>query len=202
MARRPRPGREIKAKLSIDTASMNRLLQKLAQLKEVTREEIAKKALLAGGEIVKNEMITRGPGPGIDMQFKPPADLWKGGADREIKQTIAKGGLYLAVGPDKAHWYYRFTEFGVQPHEVRKRKTTRNQRAARKVGIKRADMAKGKRRAKPVMSWVQGSERIFARKVSGFAAKPFIRPAIDNSAAETTKAIAQVLATEIEKAAR
>jgi HK97 gp10 family phage protein len=202
-------GKEIRAKLTISPESLSRFKAALSQLREVTREAIVKEALLAGGEVVHDAVERRAPGPHIEVEFAKGSQLNTGRATGDMKKEIRSSGLYVVVGPDKEHWHYRFSEFGSSEHGVSKRKRTRFKQYASRHNISASALRtykNGKARKagnlKPVMSWMQGGKRIFARKVRGMAAKPFMRPGVDESEKETMQAIMQVLIREIKKASK
>jgi HK97 gp10 family phage protein len=207
--RRPPPGKEIKAKLAIDPVSLKRFEQALLELKQAAREDAIDEALMAGAKVVKAAQQKRAPGPYIEIEFvKNVASLAKGGASGLMKKTLSGHARYVAIGPDKAHWYYRFRESGSKVHGA-KRKRTRYQQFASKNGIKARDLrtfAKmGNRKAgrlKPAMSWVQNGERVFVRMVRGISANPFVRPSVDENEAAINGAMIKVLRSEIEKAAK
>lgn len=86
-----------------------------------------------------------------------------------IEQTPAR--VEVDVGPTREAWHYRFFETGVQPHEV----TPTTARALR-IG-----------------------DRFAARATpGGFAARPFMRPAIDENQSQVEAAAGEVLREAIE----
>lgn len=162
--------------------------------------EAVDEALLAGAEIVQSAQVRRAPGPYIEIEFvKSVKTLQKGSATGLMKKDLSGKARYVAIGPDKKHWYYRFHEFGTKAHGVTKRKRTRNQQASSRSRTKGSNASK-KAKVRPMMSWVQGGERIFARQVRGFAARPFVRPSVDENQAAISKAMADVLRRKILKA--
>jgi len=201
-ARKPPRGKEIMAKLAFDPDSLKRFERALLQLKEAAREEVIDEALTAGAKVVAAAQIRRAPGPYIEIEFvKNVASLQKGSATGLMKKNISSKSRFIAIGPDKKHWYYRFHEFGTKVHGVAKRKRTRAQQTAARTRVKRTPASK-RSRTRPMMSWVQGGERIFARQVSGIPAKPFIRPSIDDNGTTINTAMGKVMSREIKKAAK
>lgn len=145
------------ARFAVDIAKQCAELQK--QFKRmgaaVTRSQLLD-ALEAGGEVVRAAANAKAPGPHVVMQ-----------RDKQIVETLAT----VSIGPDKAHWYYRFAETGAQPHEISPR-TRKRLRAVK---------------------FTSGGEVEFARVVAhpGMGARPFLRPAIlenERRAAEVTAA--------------
>lgn len=75
--------------------------------------------------------------------------------------------VQMRIGPDKDHWFHRFFEFGAQPHEI---------------GLKNAQALRF------------GAEPIFARSGDhpGMAARPFLRPAIDENGDQVLEAMGRI----------
>lgn len=73
----------------------------------------------------------------------------------------------IEIGPDKEHWYYMFFEVGAQPHEIKPRKVG---------GLQ-----------------FPGSEGEFIVRMlashQGMAARPFLRPAMDDKKDEAEEAV-------------
>jgi HK97 gp10 family phage protein len=199
------PSKNIRATLRIDPRSLEAHNRKLKQLAAVTREEVVKKALLAGGSLILGAANSRAPGPHIIMKIVKGSNLSKS------VPNINPEGLYVAVGPDKAHWYYRWKEYGVKAHSVTKRKRTRYQQYLKKQGVRISKARKHRTGEKmkrttgstrPAMVFSLDGKLIFARKVRGFPAKPFLRPAADSQGANAIRMIGKVLDQEIKKVAR
>ena len=94
-----------------------------------------------------------------------------GVADAQHARPYAPAGRAVAeIGPDADHWYYRFAETGAGRHEIK---------------------------AAPGGALVfEGREDTqFAKKVDhpGFAARPFLRPAIEGRQSDATHAAAAEL---------
>jgi len=70
--------------------------------------------------------------------------------------SVSKKQVVIAVGPDKEHWYYQFLETGSPPHTIMPSE-------------------------KSALRWPDGDEAVFTSVVKhpGMAARPFLRPAID-----------------------
>lgn len=87
----------------------------------------------------------------------------------------SSGKATIDVGPDNEHWYYRFFELGVQPHEIRPRKKS----------------------GKKALSF----DDIVVKSVShpGMAARPFLRPVADARSDEVAAAFGRHLAAIIER---
>lgn len=194
-SRKPGFGKEIKASLRIDKQSLADMLKALRTLALAARREVVEKALLAGGNVAQAEMQKRAPGPYIEVEFVRGGSIKKGTASGSEKKAIQLTGVYVAVGPDSDHWYYKFTDSGTKAHGVTKRKRTRMQQHTR-----RRDLTLRARNLKPAMAWKQGGRWIFTRKVRGMSARPFMQPAMDAAHNDIMAAIGQTFAEEFEKA--
>jgi hypothetical protein len=205
MARRPsfRNTKNIQARLRIDPASLAEHNRKLKKLAAAVRMEIIKDALMAGGAVIQIAAASKAPGPYIGLDVMTGVQLtkkWRSGTAQGIKPDA----LYVAVGPDEDHWYYRFPEYGVKAHAVTRRKRTRKEIQARFSSPRSARSSIRKQFAgrKPAMVFSIDGKLIFTRKVKGFAKKPFLKPAAENNEGAALKALGDVLAQEIEKAAK
>lgn len=195
---RPPRGKEIKAKFEFTPESLRSFERAMLELMSVADPEFMDEALLEGAEVVKAAQQRRAPGPFIEIELVKSVDnLKKGSATGLMKKDLSGKARYVAIGPDKKHWYYRFAESGVKSHGV-KRKRTRGQQAEAK-GKRRSDASKKKGR-RPVMSWLQGGQRVFTRWRRGFAARPFVRASIDDNQAVINEAMAELLRKKIMKA--
>jgi HK97 gp10 family phage protein len=195
----------IRGRLEIDPKSIAQFDTTLAKLAKAVREEVIKRALQSGGEVIEAAAESKAPGPHIVTVVMTGAELmkgWKSSAAQGIKST----GFYGVVGPDEDHWYYRFSEYGVKPHGVTKRKRTRSKQYMKKHNMSREQGASmlGKRRmsrnARPTMRIFFGGKEVFARKVQGYAAKPFLRPAVDAAGSAALNRMADTIGSEIQKA--
>lgn len=203
----PRPSfkraKNIQARIQVDPKSLAELNRKMERLAKVTREEVLTLALAAGGAVIESAAEQKAPGPYIGVEVVKGSELMKGWRSAGA-QGIKPNALYVAIGPDKEHWYYRFHEYGVKAHGVQKRKRTRKEIDARIAQGRTARSRLKKQFAgkRPAMVFSIDGKLIFARKVKGYAAKPFLRPAADSQGPAAMQAIGQVLKREIEKAAR
>ena len=210
MARVKRPNfrntKNIRANVRIDPQSLAEFNTDLRRLGQATRVDVTKEALEAGGMVIHDAAEQKAPGPHIEIKVMRGSELakrWRSSGAQGIKAD----GWYVAIGPDKAHWYYRFAEYGTKTHGVRRRSTRRMQ-GLRKQGMKASAARKqqiGKRTVgstKPAMVFTINGKLIFARKVRGVAAKPFLRPAADTQGNAAVQAMGKVLKREIERAAR
>lgn len=133
---------------------LKRLLEKAGQ----AAKGMLKEAGLAGGEVIQEKAISDAPGPGI----------WCG------VDKIGDNFVEIAIGPLREKWYYRFFEFGAQPHEIRP-----DERDALLIaGEKFAAVA---------------------YSTGGVAAQPFLRPALDVKQDEAVKAVGEVLWEVLER---
>lgn len=204
-AKRPnfRNTKNVRARITIEPKSLAEFNRKLERLAKAVREEVVTLALAAGGAVIESAAEQRAPGPHIGVEVMKGSELmkgWRSGAAQGIKPNA----LYVAIGPDKEHWYYRFHEYGVKAHSVTKRKRTRKEIDAR-IAQGREARSRLKRQfagKRPAMVFSIDGKLIFARKVKGYAAKPFLRPAADSQGPAAMQAIGAVLKREIEKAAR
>lgn len=203
----PRPSfrnaKNIQGRLRIDPKSLEQFHKKLRRLEQVTRVEVVTKALEAGGLLIHNAAEQKAPGPHIEYQVMRGSQLmrrWRSAGAQGIKPEA----LYVAIGPDKDHWYYRFAEYGVQAHGVKKRKRTRAELTARKTQGRSAYRSLRRQFAgkTPSMVFSIDGKLIFAKKVRGQPKKPFLRPAADSQGNAAIQAVGKVLKVEIEKAAR
>lgn len=87
---------------------------------------------------------------------------------------VGTSSVVVAVGPDDDHWYYRYVEFGAGPHDIQ---------------------------GHPLVVFY-GDEGLAFRpgvRHPGMGARPFLRPAIDESEDAAIAALSEVLRREIEK---
>ena len=178
MARRAPMSGNVKAKLSLDPASYADFKRALKQLERAVRKEVIESALTAGGTIIHRAAQSRAPGK-IEMQLIGGRTLRKR-VDRKFSQVVKANAKLMAIGPDAAHWYYRFFEFGATRHDLRVKKA----KALRFEGSDGIVFAKR------------------AKQTGGVRMRPFLRPAVDGNKAAAVQAMGTVLRREIEKAAR
>lgn len=129
-------------------------------------------AVSNGSDLVKDISIRTGPGPYIITETARP---WTD----KVKA--------YEIGPDKAHWYYRFFEFGVQPFEInmitkRSKRTAIDKKRSAKLG--RNVAVRGRPIHSPFRAVKFSPTDIYSVvHPKGFAAKPFLRKAVrDNNA--------------------
>lgn len=113
------------------------------------RVEILVAATLEGAKPVLDEANRLAPGPDI-----------------KVKVEVDKGGKVATarIGPDEEHWFYRFFETGVTPHEINA-------------------LQSKKKNPKGFLAFEGEKGLIFTKVVKnagGVAAKPFLRPALDH----------------------
>lgn len=79
----------------------------------------------------------------------------------------------VAIGPDKDHWYYKFLESGAQPHEIS---------------------------SATALVFEGDSGIVVTRAVAhtGMAARPFLRPAVDENEGKATEAVGDVIRRAVE----
>lgn len=114
-------------------------------------KRVLRTAMLAASEPVVDTGNARAPGPHIDAEVV----------------SASEGKVTVAVGPDKAHWYYVFLERGAAAHEI------------------------------PGPLVFEGREGLIRlESVSphpGMAARPFLRPAFDEKQGAAEDAASAVL---------
>ena len=204
MARpRLRQSTNVRGKLSVDPKSLVEFERAMKRLEQAVRREVVERALLSGGGIIHDAAENKAPGPYIEIEIMTGAELMKGWSSAGT-QGIKSNGIYAVIGPDDKHWFYRFQEYGVKAHGVKKRKRTRKEITLRaqsprsnRRSIKMAFAGK-----RPSMVFTIDGKLIFARKVKGHAAHPFLRPAVDTSGDAAITQMGRVMGAEIEKAAR
>lgn len=192
----------IRAQLKIDPASWKEFEKAMKQIEIAVRKQSLEKAMLAGGEIIRSAAESKAPGPYIEMEVMTGSELIRGWKRSAQAQGFKADAVYAVIGPDKAHWHYRFSEYGVKAHGVTQRKRTRKQQDFRVKKIRSRDVRPSLKTARPRMVFEMNGELVFAKTVRGFAARPFLRPAIDTQGATALKTVGNVLGAEIEKAAR
>lgn len=204
----PRRAKNIRAQLRIDPRSLDDHKRRLKRLESAVRIEVIRRALGEGGKLIQRAANTRAPGPHVIIEVLTGTELargWRAASARGVKSD----GIYVAIGPDRTHWYYRFMEYGVKAHSVGRRKRTRYQQHLGKQGVRISKARKYRTGAKqarttgstrPAMVFTIDGRLIFARKVAGFAARPFLRPAVDSQGDAAIAALGRELEREIKKA--
>jgi HK97 gp10 family phage protein len=176
---RPRMPGNVKAKLSIDSKSYAEFKAALKALERAVRKEIIEKALRAGGTIIYTDADAKAPGPGVVMEIVGGRSLRKR-VDPKFANVIKSNGKFAAIGPDKKHWHYRFSEFGARPHDIK----------ARKSGMIVFEGKDG-------LVFVRA-----AKRTGGVPKRPFLRPAVDKNKDAAVRAMADVLKREIDAAGK
>lgn len=140
-------------KITVTLEGGDELVAALRELGMGVRAEV-RRATVAGAEVIRDQARALAPGPHVEVEVV----------------SATQNGAQVDIGPDQAHWYYRFFETGAAPHEI--------------VG-------------KPLLALEGGA---VVRRVShpGMAAAPFLRPAHDASQGEATDAMGAVLRQRIE----
>lgn len=115
-------------------------------------------ATLAGAEVIAAAADGLAPGPHIEAEVT----------------SASAGKIEVAIGPDKEHWYYRFSETGTAPHEIE---------GSSMLAFEGDE------------GWVR--TRQVAHK--GMAARPFLRPAHDAKSLEAEAKLGTVVRERIEQ---
>lgn len=178
MATRPRMAGNISARLRLDPATFAKHKTALKLLERVDRKEVIEAALMAGGEIIHAAAEAKAPGK-LELVIVGGRSLRKK-VDAKLAQIVKANGKFAAIGPSLDKWYYRFFEFGATKHDIKPYK-------GRAISFKGRDGM---------------VFRGFAKNTGGVRMRPFMRPAVDNQGANAIKALGEVLAREIEKAAK
>ncbi len=140
---------------------LDALTRKLREVGAASRS-VFREAAEAGAHVVQRHAIANAPGPHIGVEIE---------VESGTKATAS-------IGPLKHKWFYRFREFGTKAHKAKKGRGKRSFYSyLKKIG--RSDLAATE--PVPVMAWKQGGQSIFARKVRGVSAKPFLQPAIQRT---------------------
>lgn len=145
----------MKAEFKIEgDAELKAILQKLGaglvQAVQFATEE--------GAEVAKEAAEWRGPGPHIEMKVK----------------KVGPGRAEVAIGPDRAHWYYGLFETGVSAHEI-------------------------DGHVKKALRFSYGGEEVILKRVKhpGMAAEPFLRPALEENQERIKEAMGEVFVQRI-----
>jgi HK97 gp10 family phage protein len=121
-------------------------------------QSVFREAAEAGGRVIQRHANANAPGPHIGIEVKVE------NAERAV----------ASVGPKKEKWFYRFRELGTKEHGP-KHKRTRFQSYLKKVGATVSD------RRVSMLRWYVNGQPIFARRVRGVSAKPFLQPAMQRT---------------------
>lgn len=131
-------------------------------------QAVFREAAEAGAQVVQRHANANAPGPHIGVVVDVQS------AERAV----------ASIGPKKEKWFYRFREFGTKEHGP-KHKKTRFQSYLKKVGSTVSD------KRVSMLRWYEGGQPIFARKVRGVSAKPFLQPAMQRTD-EIVEAVGEV----------
>jgi len=104
--------------------------------------ESVEAATAKGAEVAVQAAKQRAPGPFIEAEV----------------MKVEKGKAEIKIGPDKAHWYYIFTETGASRHEI-------------------------DGHVRKALKFSYGGEEVILKSVRhpGMAASPFLRPALEEN---------------------
>lgn len=134
----------------LGTEELNRKFRELlSETKAVLQE-----AALKGAEVMQAAANDKAPGPHIQTHVSKRRALW----------------AEVEIGPDRAHWYYQFLEYGAQPHTIAPHKAK-------------------------MLRWFMDTGPVYARLVRhpGIPAEPFLRPAFDESQDAAKDAAGEVI---------
>ena len=135
------------------------LLAKLAAM-GVNVGKVLEAAVTAGSELIAEGARSKAPGPYIEAVIDP---------------STSSGGtsVTMAIGPDKAHWFYRFFETGAGRHEIK---------------------------GSPFLAF-EGREGLVltgAVMHPGMKARPFLRPSFDQNQNRATDLVGEHLRRAVE----
>lgn len=154
-------------KITVTFEGLDDLTRRLQACGAAT-QAVFREAAEAGAQVVQRHANANAPGPHIGIEV-----------------VVENAGRAVAsIGPKKEKWFYRFHEFGTKAHGPRHKKT-RFQSYLKKVGSTVSDTRV------PMLRWYEGGQPIFARKVRGVTARPFLRPAAQR-VSEITDAVGEV----------
>lgn len=88
---------------------VNQLEKRLKAMEKKARDELMDEMMKAGVPVIEEPANRDAPGPHV--------------IHKVTKRS--RTGIEISIGPDEAHWHYRFSEFGAGPHEI----TIKNRRA-------------------------------------------------------------------------
>lgn len=142
--------------ISVRLEGGEELLDKLRQMDLNVKAEL-RAAVVAGAEIIREAANSMAPGPNIKLRVA----------------SATQRAVEVEIGPDAAHWYYRFFEKGARPHEIRGR---------------------------PLLAFEGERGLVITPRVShpGMGASPFLRPAHDANEGPATQAIGARLRAQVE----
>jgi HK97 gp10 family phage protein len=170
--------KSITGRFSLEPDSYKQHKAALKQLEKAVRKEIIEKALMTGGKIVHEAAESKAPGK-LAIRIIGGRSLRKR-VDANMTKVVRANGKFCAIGPDKKHWHYRFFEFGATRHDIVPKKAN-------------------------AIAFKGNSGFVITKKAfqtGGVRMRPFLRPAVDQNANSVVVAMGDVLAREIEKAAK
>ncbi|MDL1909695.1 hypothetical protein FBQ81_03225 [Chloroflexi bacterium CFX6] len=121
-------------------------------------QAVFREAAEAGAQVVQRHASANAPGPHIGVEVV----------------VESSGRAVASIGPKKEKWFYRFREFGTKGHGP-KHKKTRFQSYLKKVNSTVSD------KRVSMLRWYEGGQPIFARRVRGVSARPFLQPAMQRT---------------------
>lgn len=132
----------------VEISGLEEIIENLNRLKDLPEDDL-KTVAIAGAQPLIDGANRAAPGPHIVYKVK-----------------ITSTGVEVKIGPDKAHWHYRFFEYGATAHEIS---------------------------GKPLLIF-EGREALvithMVKNAGGVVAKPFMRNTLDSQAAAVMPALA------------
>lgn len=144
------------ASVSVTVEGGEGLLRKLRQIGADVESEL-EAAALVGAAVIQNAANPLAPGPHVETEV----------AEKSPERVVVE------IGPDEAHWYYRFFETGAGPH-----------------GITGEPLVFEGRTGTVVVPGVSHP---------GMAARPFLRPAFDGSSDRAADKVGEALKRVVER---
>lgn len=178
MPSRPRMSGSITGRLRLDPATYAKHKAVLKELARVDRKEVIEAALMAGGAIIHAAAESKAPGR-LEIRIIGGRALRKR-VDPRMAAIVRANGKFCVIGPSKKNWYFRFREFGASVHDIK----PKNAGAIAFEG----------RSGLVITGW--------ANATGGVQMRPFLRPAVDENGDGAVVAMGDVLAREIERAAK
>jgi HK97 gp10 family phage protein len=132
--------------------------------------------LLARAESIRSVAVRAAQaGAGVIRAAADAGAPSPGSVDTRTVVLSRKGQVRVDIGSDKKHWYHRFFELGADPHEIKPKLAKR-------------------------LRFEVGDTVVFARAVQhpGMAARPFLRPAMDERQGQAVAAVGDVLRGAVE----
>lgn len=145
----------------VDIQGDEELIKKFQSMAKDFAAGVLEESALAGAEKIAERANSLAPGPFIEIEL-----------DKKTRDYAT-----VKIGPDEEHWYYRFFETGVGPHEITPEKT----------GGLQFPGAGG-----------EAIVRVIASH-QGMGAKPFLLPAFDEKIGQAKEATGQKFLDVINK---